>query len=529
VLVTLVDALKRRGLEKIEGADRVAALAYRTGRYDLAATLANRQETALSWWVRAKLALRRGDTAAAVQAYARAAQAFPRNDDSLDPANASLLMGEQGVLTLPREGSTWKPWRSSTRPPVKVPRQSHGGYYGDYAYANDMAYVAERVLTTDELKTYVDAHAPASPMPAPEAVAKAVQQQGEARSQCTGGRARRPSPWKTTCASCWRGAWCATDGWKKRCPTSGRPRRALHPEHLRCRGPRSPAGWRIAPRREHGQALDRGKHAWRASTAPKAGMRPRSLRGAGHGVMGYEQGPDYAVYGGSYPGGAGPRHGYVWQRRQALAGQPAARAQADLPGPLVTDGERQRYAATEAKPYKRFHYRDIAADYVMKSADALPARSQAFAAVLCQGVNFVYYDQPRAEQLYLRYVKEGAAVLFSADFGQNCGAGFCRSSPLPVRTGMAHHPTLGGAASRPQCSAVAGGGGGHRIQRSGAADVRPRQSLDLQLTSSRFNSEMRAGCSEPAHRKAGHCPLTRSISRSSRQQDHRRRPVAPAP
>jgi hypothetical protein len=91
---------QRRGLEKIEGADRVAALAYRTGRYDLAATLANRQETALSWWVRAKLALRRGDTAAAVQAYARAAQAFPRNDDSLDPANASLLMGEQGVLTL---------------------------------------------------------------------------------------------------------------------------------------------------------------------------------------------------------------------------------------------------------------------------------------------------------------------------------------------------------------------------------------------------------------------------------------------
>ncbi|MFX5506241.1 hypothetical protein ABTD43_19790, partial [Acinetobacter baumannii] len=57
ILVTLVDALKRRGLEQIDGADRLAALAYRTGRYDLAATLANRQETALSWWVRAKLAL----------------------------------------------------------------------------------------------------------------------------------------------------------------------------------------------------------------------------------------------------------------------------------------------------------------------------------------------------------------------------------------------------------------------------------------------------------------------------------------
>ncbi|MGC8015904.1 hypothetical protein ACP3V9_24285, partial [Salmonella enterica] len=88
--------------------------------------------------------------AAAVQAYARAAQAFPRNDASLDPSNASLLMGEQGVLTLSR-GQYVEALAQFHQAASDSARQSRGGYYGDYAYANDMAYVAERVLTTDEL------------------------------------------------------------------------------------------------------------------------------------------------------------------------------------------------------------------------------------------------------------------------------------------------------------------------------------------------------------------------------------------
>ncbi len=423
VLVTLVDALKRRGLEKIEGADRVAALAYRTGRYDLAATLANRQETALSWWVRAKLALRKGDTAAAVQAYARAAQGFPRNDASLDPSNANLLMGEQGVLTLSR-GQYVEALTQFHRAATQSARQNRGYYSASYGdYYNDMAYVAERVLTTDELKTYVDAHAPASPMPSAQAVqAKAAQQQG------------RPSL-----------RWVALelapltveDNLRqllaRRLVREGRVEEALpyFPDERDERfvqssyddqGRETPVIWRLrAKAREYGQALERAHHPWRATSRAQGWYEAAVIaRRQGMEIMGYEQGPDYAVYGGSYPGGAGRGIGMYGNEDKPLPDNPQARAQADLPGPLVTDEERRRYAASEAKPYKRFHYRDIAADYIMKSADALPARSQAFAAVLCQGVNFVYYDQPRAEQLYLRYVKEGAAVPFSADFGQNC-------------------------------------------------------------------------------------------------------------
>lgn len=129
ILVNLIDALKRRGLEKIDGADRVAALAYRTGRYELAASLAGRQDTALAWWVRAKLALRRGDNEAAVQAYTRAVQAFPRNDASLEPGNANLLMGEQGVLTLSR-GQYVEALAQFHRAASETARQSGNGYFG---------------------------------------------------------------------------------------------------------------------------------------------------------------------------------------------------------------------------------------------------------------------------------------------------------------------------------------------------------------------------------------------------------------
>ncbi|MCH5824191.1 hypothetical protein MMA61_24720, partial [Salmonella enterica] len=59
-LQSLVAALQTQDPRRIADADRVAALAYRVGRYDLAQELADRLDTALAWWVRAKLAIRRG-------------------------------------------------------------------------------------------------------------------------------------------------------------------------------------------------------------------------------------------------------------------------------------------------------------------------------------------------------------------------------------------------------------------------------------------------------------------------------------
>ena len=147
--------------------------------------------------------------------------------------------------------------------------------------------------------------------------------------------------------------------------------------------------------------------------------------------MGYEQGPDFNDIDGAFAGGSG-RSGVISARvdrasdagaarAAAVPDTPAARAEVDLAGPFVTADEKHRYAASESKPLTRFHYREIAADYIVKAADGLPPRSQAFAAVLCRGTDWMHNDDPaRARGFYQRYVKEGAYVDFGGPFGTRC-------------------------------------------------------------------------------------------------------------
>jgi hypothetical protein len=418
VLASLVDALGKRGLENIAGADRVAALAYRSGRYDLAQALAQRQDSALAWWVRAKLALRAGDNEGAVRAYARALQGFPTDDASLASSSSSLLMGEQGVLTLSRG--------QYVEALDQFRRAAQGQAETAGSYVNDMSYVAERVLTVDELKRYIDAHAPASPMPSPRAVAKATDP--------------RNGPLAAKYAALSLSPPTVDDSLRqllaRRLVREGRVEEALPyfpderderfvPSSYDDDGKEAPLAWRVrAKAREYGQALESARHAWRAIARAEGWYRAAAIaRRQGMEIMGYEQDPDYARYDGAFSYGAGrdstPDYDSLGRQKPRPA-SPQARVQADLAGPFVTEDERRRYVASEAVPYQRFHYRGIAADYVVKAADELPPRSQAFAAVLCQGAGFVFYDAQRSSQLYRRYVKEGAAVPFAADFGRNC-------------------------------------------------------------------------------------------------------------
>jgi Tfp pilus assembly protein PilF len=470
-----VDALRRRSMENAPGADRIAALAYRTGRYELAHALAQKQESALAWWVRAKLALRRGDSEAAAQAYARAAQGFPKADASLEPNSAGLLMAEQGVLTLSR--GQYVEALDQLRRAARASARQDGNYYSSFGnYGNDMSYVAERVLTADELKAYIDARVPASPMPAPEAVAKATRkEQGPMAARYAAMSLSPPS---------------ADDRLRqllaRRLVREGRVQEALpyFPDERDERfvessyesGAETPVSWRTrAKAREYGEALERAAHGWRSTARAEGWYRAALIaRRQGMEIMGYEQGPDYAVYGGGYTYGAGRDGSVYYDAGNGGKPRPATaqgRAEADLAGPFITAEERKRYAASEAQPYKRFHYRDIAADYAAKAADELPPRSQAFAAALCQGVNFVFYDAQRSSELYRRYVKQGAAVPFSVDFGQNCvEPDFAAAARFPyvqawrgARTWVARHRAA--SAALLLAAVLAGAGGIARYRR----------------------------------------------------------------
>ena len=141
----LVRSVQKCGSGNVIAADRLAAIAYRDGDFQLAHSLAIQMTTPLAMWVQARLAMQKGDVGEAAKYYAAASKAFPPSGDTSDGDQRAkaLLVGESGVLTLSR------------------------GEYVDaleqlYPYAatfwGDVAYIAERVLTIDELKTFVDTH-----------------------------------------------------------------------------------------------------------------------------------------------------------------------------------------------------------------------------------------------------------------------------------------------------------------------------------------------------------------------------------
>ena len=413
-LLALVQAIEQRGMDKLEGADRLAALAYQTGRYELAAKLVDKSSGPLAEWVRAKLALQKGDLAAASASYAAAAKAFPKAGDAqaaIEPSNANLITGEQGVLALAR-GEYVEAMGHLYDAAVAV--GGDGNVYDweleitSYGYGNDAMYIAERVLTVDELKSFVDARAPATPL--------------TSKSPSSDDAYRYRSPIADSLR------WVLA----RRLMRSGRYGDAL---------PYFPADndWRFGtygddgklqvqsfrtPALSYAKALHDSEHAWTDIGKAQA-LYAAAVIAREHGmqILGYEQGPDYTDSEGSYQGGSG-------QTPQSL--QQA----------YVTEGERQRYAASEAKPNYRFHYRYIAADQANRAADLLPPRSQAFAAVLCQATGWMMegppdyedhyqgYGEPapsepserlrRVRAHYQRYVKQGAYVEWAGGFGTGC-------------------------------------------------------------------------------------------------------------
>ncbi len=378
LLGILVDALQAAGGAPA-AADRLAALCYRTGRYDLAATLVGQATGPLAAWVRAKLALQRGDLAGAAAAYAEAARAFPDAADApLDDARRRLVVGEQGTLTLAR---------------------------GDYVealvqlypvadtYWGDVAYIAERVLTTDELKHFVDTSVP----PPPQAVTER-QGDGEVRNWLVSNPAAQ-----------------MRDLLARRLVREERYQEALPYFH-------TPADTAFADPdtrahvAEYAEARRQGATLWWRVERARAWYTAAVLaRRFGMEMMGYEAAPDYFAVSGAFDAGLG---------------------QLRLGDAFVSTAERSRFAATEPLPDLRFHYRFVAVEHATLAADLLPPRSQAFAAVLCNATSWMFDTtarvdgpdgkgdpaQDRVHDMYGRYLRQGAHMDWAAHFGQACPA-----------------------------------------------------------------------------------------------------------
>lgn len=407
-LVDLVEAIAALPTTPVEGADRLAVLCYQAGRYDLAAKLAEKASGPLTSWLRAKLALHRGDLAAAASAYAEAARSFPAANDpraSIEASNTQRVLGEQGVLALAR-GEYVEAMRHLYDAALRQGGDGNEYVYDDdldressgFGYGNDMRYVAERVLTVDELKAFVDAHVPAS---LPPAASKDASSNGYTEAPLAD-----HLRWLLARRLMRAGRYDEAFDYF---PVSGDPR--FGGVDLRAKA------------REYAEDLHQAGRRWtdigRAEAFYAAAVIARE-----HGMelLGYEQLPDFLDNDGAYPGGSG-------------------QATKSLEQSFVTEGERQRYGDSQAKPDLRFHYRYIAVDQASAAADLLPPRSQAFAAVLCKatgwmlegpGDGYSYYTaeppkegseserERRAKALYGRYVRQGPYVPWATAFGRAC-------------------------------------------------------------------------------------------------------------
>jgi tetratricopeptide (TPR) repeat protein len=356
--------------------DRLAALAYQGGRYDLAERLVAATSRPLGLWVRAKLALRRGDREAAVRDWTAAFTAAEQTGAaSLDDESATRLRGELAVMRLSQ---------GEYRDSLQLLFPVAGTYWGD------VIYVAERVLTLDELKTFVDGLPPAPPAPdKPDYNAW-----GDRSSPVTGLRSllgRRLVRAGRTAEA------LAYFPEKQAEQVAGGSGNRSNVEDVRgyiaaveaARAPSFEWPW---------QKVARGEALFRLATMTRV---------QGMGLMGTSGPPDmWEVYG-SFP------EGY---------GQANPNGLAPSPSPLLGPDEASRFAASAPRPDARFHYRAIAADQALATADLLPQRSQAYAAALCWAARYAYDggNDEKAAAIYKRYVTTGAYQAWAKNFGREC-------------------------------------------------------------------------------------------------------------
>ncbi|MGF7114807.1 hypothetical protein QF017_004319 [Pseudomonas laurylsulfatiphila] len=354
----MIKLLQNSTRGSLENADRLAAMNYQQGDYASAkAFLEHAGDGGLAWWLRAKLAVRDGDKNAAAAAYAKAAQAFPQNEswgerrtpdydyETLQPK--CRVEGESAILALQR-GDYLQAFDQL--------------YRSKSIYWFDAATVAERVLTLEELKHYVDSQVPAPPplsqqerdnyVPLPVAAGL---------RNLLGRRLLREGHYEQALA------YFDNDGLRHKARLYGEQRQAA-----------DSAWW---PTRRAAALFNA---AW---TAREWGMD----------ILGYEMAPDYATFGGNY----------ILENAELKV------------GPLMAEDEVKRQQASAAQPDQRYHYRFVATALASKAADNLPHTSQAFAAVLCEasGWNSSLEEQ---SAIYQRYVKEGPYVEWAADFGHQC-------------------------------------------------------------------------------------------------------------
>ena len=385
-------SLMQRWLEVVEatgakdpaGAEHLAWAAYQAGSFAAAdrwLKLAP-EPSGIGHWIRAKLLLRGGKVHQAAAELALATRGFPPdepwdnlNTDFADSNEVSRLwpggraLGELGVLRLARRQYVEA---------LDALLRAH--------YWLDAAYVAERVLTVNELAQYVEKSWPAASAEVEEATLP--------RSD---GLEYRPGEDDQTYrrrADEWEVAELRRAELRKHGETNVRIR------HLLARRLARAERWSEArtylPRRLRARfdvyvrklRLGRDRSQPKAERAQALWKAARISRYDGLELVGTELEPDwYAAYDGDFEL---PTVGEV----RSHGGKEELTAS--------TADERERVKGSAVAPSKRWHYRYLAADLAWQAAELMPDEADETARVLCEAGSWLKARGPQAAQRFYK-------------------------------------------------------------------------------------------------------------------------------
>jgi len=357
-----LSAVEAAGAKDVAGADRLGWAAYQAGDFDAASRWVERAppDAPVALWVGAKLLLRSGEADQAAGILARVVRAFPADavwrdvhyvyvkgdiDWPDDYAPADQAAGELAMIRLSR-----RQYAESLDLLL-----GHGRW-------TDAAYVAERVLTPEELTACVDRHWPASAAKYDEAgdvLRPAGGRHGPGYPSEAAGAIRHLLARRLTRIGRWKEA------------------RPYYPP--RWQGPLDAyVGAIRAGDDPNRPATDRGRSLWQAA---------KIARWYGMELLGSELEPDFALHDGRYGDyavAAGRTENDKWKL---------------LP---VSADERSRAGRSEVAPLERFHYRYIAADHAWRAAGLLPDQSEETARVLCQAGTWLKVRDPKAADRFYK-------------------------------------------------------------------------------------------------------------------------------
>ncbi|WP_053425222.1 hypothetical protein [Rheinheimera sp. KL1] len=351
---------------QLKNATQLATVAYQQGQFDLVKQLLpHLEQSPQAWWLQAKMALKAGDTTKAVEFYAKASKAF-----APEPLQAGTLPAQQDPYAKSSVKELQEQHYCRIQAEHGILELSRGDYLQAIAlltaagseYWQDTAYIAERVLTLDELKSFAAQH-PVTVVPE-------------------------------------KSEWHYFGDTKVEVLLHHLTARRL----MRAGQYQQAQAYFIDPElkqlaKQYQQHAEKAASSWTDNAKAQALFEQAKLaRAHGLELLGFELAPDYQVFYGQF-------EPYEFEAKT----------------PALAAAEIQRVKSSASTYSNRFHYRQLAAELSAEAAQLVPHNSQAFAATLCHSTKWLLVRQPElAQGYYQKYLQQGPYVSWGAEFGQNC-------------------------------------------------------------------------------------------------------------